>query len=150
MHPLRRKESALISHADAATIGNKLVLSSMETIQQFTSFVWDFAKYTIGDTVSVHSSNGTPWFGKIEQIFGHVIANSVLQAVFKIVWYHIAAPQTTSHPTKYHLQGTSDILFPQTIIGHVLVVPDFQNPLHCFIQQHFSTYYSKYVKNKYI
>ena len=85
----------------------------------------------------------------VEAILAHSVDHEVLQAVFKISWFEVSHPATNSCPTKYFQPGTSHIQDPQSLFGHVLVVPDFVDKHLFFVHPHFSRYYSRYAKNKY-
>jgi hypothetical protein len=149
MNALSKPKWHPLTDRDRQIVKQKLLLSSLKSVTQYGSIVWDYNKYSIGDAVQLWSAEAIPWFGKIEAILVHSVDHEVLQAVLKISWFEVSLPATDSCPTKYFLPGTSDIQDPQTLVGHVLVVPDFVNPQLFFVQPHFCRYYSRYLKNKY-
>ena len=143
-NPLSAADSSPITSSDASKIKAKLMITDMHHITQFSSFVWDFNKYRIGQVISVDSACPTPWFAKIVAVLAQKVHSIVVQAVIKIQWFEIAIPETSAHPARYKLDSLCDIISPPSVLGHVLQVPDFDNPELFFIQPHFSRYYARY------
>lgn len=149
MHVLPKSKWHPLTAHDAKQVKRMLLLSSLDSVIQYCSIVWDYNKYSVGDAVQLFSPTDAPWYGMIEAILAHCVNHEVIQAVLKIAWFDVSSAATDSCPTKYLQPGTSHIQEPQSLVGHVLVVPDFGNPQLFFVQPHFSRYYSRYVKNKY-
>lgn len=146
MHPLPKKDLQITAE-DQVKIKTMLFLRTIDTIVQYASFIWDYARFTVGTNVALYNEENGYWYGQVEAIYVHEIEHEVIEAVVKIAWYEIEKEKTDNHPATYRKSGMSDLHKPQVIAGNVLVIPNIiDNDGSVFIQPHFVRYYTRYIK----